>query len=197
MGQAAHIENQMLPERRLNPRARLEHLAYIHIEPDGGAIVLDASDGGIGFHSVIPFHQMEKISFHFSLHTPQRLHVSGEIAWVDKTLKNGGLKFNDLSPEIIRGIRTRLSATPPLSKNIHRLQSAIGDDSVGQETRSHGPSSPPFSSKVTQSSSSVRNIAALFGRLENLEKGFDALLDRVRKCEDQLPRQGRRRTDLR
>ena len=55
------------PERRANPRKRLQKLGYIHVEPDNGAIVLDASGGGIRFYAVAPFHQTGIIQFYFSL----------------------------------------------------------------------------------------------------------------------------------
>jgi len=40
------------PERRQIPRTALERLAYIHIEPDNGGIVLNVSPDGLCFHSI-------------------------------------------------------------------------------------------------------------------------------------------------
>ena len=114
----------MTPERRQQPRVRLGHLAYIHVEPDSGAIVLDVSDGGIGFHSVAPFHNMGTISIRFSLHADKHLKVSSEIAWVDETGKKGGLKLTDLSSDVRSEIRTRLLTAPLRSKKESALSLA-------------------------------------------------------------------------
>ena len=96
----------IMPERRQQPRLKLGHLAYIHVQPDSGAIVLDVSDGGIGFHSVAPFHQMGTICIRFSLQAHKQLEVYSDIAWVDDTGKKGGLKFNNLSSDLRTEIRT-------------------------------------------------------------------------------------------
>jgi hypothetical protein len=106
----------MTLERRKQPRLRLGHLAYIHVEPDSGAIVLDVSDGGIGFHSVAPFHQVRTIFIRFSLHAHKHLQVSSEIAWVDETGKKGGLTFTEISSDVRSQIRTRLLTAPLPSK---------------------------------------------------------------------------------
>jgi hypothetical protein len=107
--------NTVRAERRLTPRIRLENVAYIHVEPDSGAIVLDLSDGGIGFYAVAPLYQTGTISFHFSLRAHNRLPVSCDLAWTDKTQKKGGLKFTGLSPEVVSQIRARLTSEVPIS----------------------------------------------------------------------------------
>ena len=124
----------MTPERRQQPRVRLGHLAYMHVEPDSGAIVLDVSDGGIGFHSVAPFHNMGTISIRFSLHADKHLKVSSEIAWVDETGKKGGLKLTDLSSDVRSDIRTRLLTAPLRSKKESSLPLADTHQDL-QETK--------------------------------------------------------------
>jgi PilZ domain len=124
----------MTPERRQQPRVRLGHLAYIHVEPDSGAIVLDVSDGGIGFHSVAPFHNMGTISIRFSLQAHKHLKVSSEIAWVDETGKKGGLKLTDLSSDVRREIRTRLLTAPLRSQKESSLPLADTHQDL-QETK--------------------------------------------------------------
>ena len=52
-------------DRRKNPRVTAESLAYIHVEPDSGAIVLNMSDGGLCFHAVAPIFQTGAIKFWF------------------------------------------------------------------------------------------------------------------------------------
>ena len=129
----------MTPERRKQPRIRLGHLAYIHVEPDSGAIVLDVSDDGIGFHSVAPFHQMEPICIRFSLHARKQLKVCSGIAWVDETRRRGGLKFNDLSSDLRSDIRTRLLAVPLRSKKESTSALSETTQNIG-ETQLDSPS---------------------------------------------------------
>jgi hypothetical protein len=175
-------------ERRLTPRVRLAHLVYIHVEPDGGAIVLDVSDGGVGFHSVAPFHEMGTISFHFSLRSIKGLHVSAEIAWVDKTHKSGGLKFSGLSPETVSEIRNRLTPSLPMSD---RKDEPPSNKLIMKNKSSHDQP------ELMQSFSNDHNIETLFNRFEHLEKRVDALLDRLMQCENQLKTQGRKPVGLR
>ena len=120
-----------MPERRQQPRLKLGHLAYIHVQPDSGAIVLDVSDGGIGFHSVAPFHQMGTICIRFSLQAHKQLEVYSDIAWVDDTGKKGGLKFNNLSSDLRTEIRTRLLTAPLRSKEASPL--ALADTSQNMQ----------------------------------------------------------------
>jgi PilZ domain len=92
-------------DRRTTHRTNSEALAYIHLEPDSGAIVLNVSDGGLAFHAVAPIHQSGIIKFWFSLHADHRIEGSGELAWTDATKKTGGLRFNSLPTEVREQIR--------------------------------------------------------------------------------------------
>ena len=83
-------------DRRETPRLTAENLAYIHLEPDSGAIVLNVSDGGLCFHAVAPLHQTGVVRFWFSLRADQRMEVIGELAWTDETKKTCGLRFTSL-----------------------------------------------------------------------------------------------------
>ena len=83
-------------ERR-SPRTALENLAYIHMEPDSGAIVLNISEGGLGFHAVGPVLQTGTIRLWLSLNSNERVEAAGELAWTDATKKTGGLRFTYLS----------------------------------------------------------------------------------------------------
>ncbi len=84
-------------ERRRSPRTVLTNLAYIHLEPDSGAIVLNISEGGLGFHAVAPVLQTGIIRFWCSMKPDERVEASGEVAWTDESKKTGGLRFTHLS----------------------------------------------------------------------------------------------------
>jgi PilZ domain len=84
------------PERRQTPRTTVEGITYIHLEPDNGGIVLNVSEGGLGFHAAAPVHQTEKIHVGFSLPSNYRIEAASELAWADETRKTGGLRFTVL-----------------------------------------------------------------------------------------------------
>ena len=104
----------MNPERRQTPRTTLNRLAYINLESNNGAIVLNVSNGGLCFHSVEPIQRSETIRFCFFDHK-HRIEGGGKLAWMDETQKTGGLRFNTLSTEAGLQIRDWINqpATPP------------------------------------------------------------------------------------
>jgi PilZ domain/SPOR domain len=83
-------------ERRQVPRTTLEKLAYINIEPNNGAIVLNVSDEGLCFHSIAPVACDEPFRFSLQDHN-RRIEASGELLWTDEMQKVGGLRFSTLS----------------------------------------------------------------------------------------------------
>src|SRR5450759_4937613 len=86
------------PERRQSSRTTMEGLAYIHIEPDNGGIVLNVSEQGLCFQSIAPVERNGP--FHFSLLEHNRsIDACGELVWTDETQKFGGLRFTTLTSE--------------------------------------------------------------------------------------------------
>jgi PilZ domain len=85
-------------ERRQIPRTKLEKLAYIHIEPDNGGIVLNVSDEGLAFHSMAPVEKNGQLLFSLKEQN-RRIDVCGELIWTDEVQKIGGLRFTTLTNE--------------------------------------------------------------------------------------------------
>jgi cell division protein FtsN len=102
------------PERRQTPRTTVNRLAYINLDLNNGAIVLNVSNGGLCFHSVDPVQPSETIRFWFLDHN-HRIEADGKVAWMDETQKTGGLRFTTLSTEARLQIHDWISqpATPP------------------------------------------------------------------------------------
>ncbi len=98
----------MNSERRQTPRTTLNRLAYINLESNNGAIVLNVSDGGLCFHSVDPVRLSETIHFWFLDHN-HRIEADGKLAWMDETQKTGGLQFTALTTEARLQIRDWIS----------------------------------------------------------------------------------------
>jgi hypothetical protein len=103
----------MKPERRRAARMTVERLAYIDLEPDNGAIILNVSDEGLCFHSIAPVEQTGRIRFWWS-DSKKRIEADGELAWLDETQKRGGLRFTNVPVEVRKQIGTWISqpATP-------------------------------------------------------------------------------------
>jgi hypothetical protein len=81
----------MANERRF-PRKVAEPILSIQMEPNNDAVVLDVSDGGLGFRALKPVTRTGTICFSFS-ENGQRIESSGELVWTDSTKKSGGLSF--------------------------------------------------------------------------------------------------------
>jgi PilZ domain len=85
-------------ERRHVPRTKLDKLAYIHIEPNNGGIVLNVSDDGLAFHSMAPVEKNGTVRFSLKEQN-RRIDVCGELIWTDEIQKIGGLRFTTLTNE--------------------------------------------------------------------------------------------------
>jgi hypothetical protein len=152
------IAPTMNPERRQTPR--VNRLAYIGLESNNGAIVLNVSNGGLCFHSVDPVQRSETIRFWFVEHN-HRIEADGKLAWMDETQKTGGLRFTTLSTEARLQIRDWISQpeTPPTAGgksapssstpselpafNASRPdRNAVGDNSAPLEVRSPNIKAP-------------------------------------------------------
>ena len=96
-------------ENQRPTRAVLNHLAYIHLEPDSGAIVLNVSEEGLGFHAVAPVHQTGTLRFSVSVKGYGRMQATGDLVWTDESRKAGGIRFTYL-PQAARAEMMRWAA---------------------------------------------------------------------------------------
>jgi hypothetical protein len=103
-----------LEERRHNPRTKLNYIAYMSLGSGNGAIVLDVSEGGLGFHAAAPLDGEELVRFRVLGKSIDRIEVIGELAWNDPTKKSGGVHFTGLPDEFREQILLSLGH-PPLS----------------------------------------------------------------------------------
>ena len=92
-------------ERRTSARKAFRHLAYLSLPSDNGGIVLDASEGGLRFHSIGPIQTSGPIEFRFAIDSATRITATGEIAWKDSSGKTGGLRFTDIADEARQQLR--------------------------------------------------------------------------------------------
>jgi len=87
-------------ERRQSPRIKLDHLAYINLPAANGGIVLDVSEGGLSFHSVVPIEATDVVRFRLAVGTIKHLEATASVAWLDSTRKSGGLQFTSVPTEM-------------------------------------------------------------------------------------------------
>ena len=80
---------------RQSPRKVADRILCIQMEPNNEAIVLDVSDGGLGFRALSPVTRSGTICFSFS-ENGHRIETSGQLVWTDSTKKTGGLSFASL-----------------------------------------------------------------------------------------------------
>ena len=96
-------------ERRHATRTRPEVLSYIQFEPEGGGIVLNASEEGLAFQAAAAVRQRGPIRLCISPNLEQRIQLTAEIAWMDEAKKSGGLRLKEVSPDTGDRIRQWLA----------------------------------------------------------------------------------------
>jgi cell division protein FtsN len=102
-------------ERRQSPRIRVDGFAYLNLGTSNGGSLVDVSEGGLGFRSIVPVQRNGTISVRFSDRN-LRIETDSELAWTDSTHKTGGLRFTALPPASREQIRHWLiQATAPLA----------------------------------------------------------------------------------
>lgn len=89
----------MTPERRIHARRILYSPEYLDMGADNGGMVVNLSEGGLGFQSVSPVIPLTEIPISFSLGTGYRIDVKVRVAWVSDEGKVGGAVFGKLSKD--------------------------------------------------------------------------------------------------
>jgi len=93
------------PERRHGSRTTIERLAYIHIEPDNGGIVLNVSPEGLCFHSIAPVERNGEMRFSILDHN-RRIDAKGTLVWTDELNKVAGVRFTTITSEAREQVET-------------------------------------------------------------------------------------------
>ncbi len=91
------------PERRHLERISPERVVYLDLKPGNGGVVLNVSGQGLCFQSVAPVKKHQALTFSICEHDVHSDGV-GEVVWIDKSCKFGGLRFTQVSKESLEGI---------------------------------------------------------------------------------------------
>jgi type II secretory pathway predicted ATPase ExeA len=105
-------------DRRSHPRRRCEPLDYTDFGPDNGGILLDFSEGGVGFQGVKAVAEGQIIHLKFALPgTGTNIEADARVARSNDSRTGGGLRFVVLSEDVRQQVRAWVSGvttgTPP------------------------------------------------------------------------------------
>jgi hypothetical protein len=117
-------------DRRIHKRKAPEHLAYLSLPSDNGGIVTDLSTGGLGFRAIAPVDTTGPIHFRFAINSSTRIGAVGELAWIDKTGKSGGLRFTHLPDEVREQIRIWTGQSKTNAEAHEKAEAEAGVDDV-------------------------------------------------------------------
>ncbi len=131
-------------ERRSFGRRSIDAVTYVDLGADNGAILVNLSEGGIGFQSVAPLELGQTVILKFKLPGGKNhLESRAEVTWSNAFGKRGGLRFVELSSDArvqIRAWADDQSATEA-APEIHRAETS--GDSIPAEKRSSPEGSQP------------------------------------------------------
>ncbi len=122
----------MSPERRIYGRRVLYSPEYLDMGADNGGVVVNLSEGGLGFQAVGPVEPDSQVPLSFSLGPGYRIDVKARVVWVSAQGKLGGAVFGKLSkdarslirewllkPEVEHEVETAVS-TPEAENRIEK-----------------------------------------------------------------------------
>ena len=156
----------MNPERRQVPRMTVERLTYVTLEPGNGGIILDVSEGGLGFRSVLPIQRTGTI--HLCLSEPNlQIEADAELAWNDEMREKGGLRFTSLSAEARQQIRNWINQPAMHLTAEHRYA-----PSLPSPRESPSVAASPPSTKTARDSSATPEVLSLTTNARRLLRGF-------------------------
>lgn len=138
------------PERRQAPRTPAGRIAYINFEQRHGGIIVNVSQGGLCFHSIVPVPVTKTIRF-WLLEQGVRIEGEGRLVWTGDSQKRGGLCFANMSPEA----RDQLCD----------LASETAAPTVTDYSTRHGDSQPHDRRWLPISVSSIRPFRGFLGGL--------------------------------
>ncbi|HXP79778.1 MAG TPA: SPOR domain-containing protein [Verrucomicrobiae bacterium] len=138
-------------ERRQYSRKTLNPLPHINLPYDNGGIVLDVSEQGLRFRATAPLKQSGPIPFSFTSHSKLVTGI-GELVWMDKAKKTGGLRFTELpysALEQIRKLPQNTNLRPGISHDL-TLHIPAPDESAFSITNRNGISARLASKVVSE-----------------------------------------------
>ncbi|MFZ0638822.1 MAG: PilZ domain-containing protein [Candidatus Acidiferrales bacterium] len=123
----------MSPERRIYGRRVLYSPEYLDMGADNGGVVVNLSEGGLGFQAVGRVQPDSQIPLSFSLGPGYRIDVKARVVWVSAEGKLGGAVFGKLSKDARSLIREWL-LKPEVE---HEVEAAVSAPEAEDRTEKH------------------------------------------------------------
>jgi PilZ domain len=159
------------PERRQAPRTTVDRLAYINLDSNNGAIVLNVSGGGLCFHSAAPIQRSETIRFWFS-EDHYRIEAEGSLVWMDEKQKTAGLRFTNLSAGARLQIRNWMNQPARPATAGARTATSISSPPELLASSAKRPDRSASSAPIEGRSPGLRSLAVLSGFSAGLAFGI-------------------------
>jgi TonB family protein len=131
-------------ERRSYGRRKIHGVTYVDLGADNGAILVNLSEGGVGFQSVAPLELGQTVTLKFKLPGGKNhLESRAEVAWSNESQKRGGWRFVELRADARAQIRALAEdeSEPEAAAEIHRAETS--GDTIPTEKRSSPEGSQP------------------------------------------------------
>ena len=98
-------------DRRQHPRIEPRELTYVDLGPDNGGLLVNISEGGLGFEGILHLRDAQIVPVEFKLRgTNITIRATCQYARTDDPGRSGGLRFIDLTAEARQEIREWVAA---------------------------------------------------------------------------------------
>jgi hypothetical protein len=96
-------------ERRKESRKRPPSLVYVELASANGGMMRDIGEEGFAVRAMMPLRIGDSTPFAFSLDASTRFEGSCRVLWVEEEGHVAGLKFTDVSPQLLEQVRVWLA----------------------------------------------------------------------------------------
>jgi hypothetical protein len=101
--------HRMTPERRKESRTRPPSLVYVELASANGGMMRDICEEGFAVRAMMPLRIGASTPFAFSLDASTRFEGSCRVLWVEEEGHVAGLKFTDVSPQLLEQVHVWLA----------------------------------------------------------------------------------------
>ena len=92
-------------ERRKESRKRPPSLVYVELASANGGMMRDICEEGFAVRVMMPLRIGDSTPFAFSLDASTRFEGSCQVLWVEEEGHVAGMKFTDVSPQLLQQVR--------------------------------------------------------------------------------------------
>src|SRR6266704_2745442 len=128
------VQGAIGTERRGAERKRPGGISYFQFEAGSGGIVLDASEKGLAFQAADAVQQLGPNRICISPDPERRIELDGDIVWMDRSRKAGGLLFVDPDADTCDQIRDWLKRPSEVQVVFQRNKEYPAHARVAQES---------------------------------------------------------------